>query len=59
MITHSAAVFIMNDPCLRSKARAMVASMYANWSPTHFLAPPPKGMKAKSDDTSLGYRLDV
>ena len=31
------------------------ASSIANWSPTHFRAPPPNGKKAKSDSTSLGY----
>lgn len=41
---------------LSSIERATVASRSANWSPTHFRAPPPKGMKAKSAATSLGYR---
>lgn len=40
---------------LRSMAAATVASMSANWSPTHLRMPPPKGMNAKSDATSLGY----
>ncbi|BBG99827.1 FAR1-related sequence 2 [Prunus dulcis] len=31
-----------------SIANATVDSMRANWSPTHFLGPPPKGKKAKS-----------
>lgn len=30
-------------------ASATVDSMSANWSPTHFLGPPPKGKKAKSE----------
>lgn len=30
-------------------ANAIVDSISANWSPTHFLGPPPKGKKAKSD----------
>ena len=41
---------------LSSIASATVASKRANWSPTHFRAPPPKGTKAKSAATSLGYR---
>lgn len=36
-------------------AAATVASIRANWSPTHLRMPPPKGMNAKSDATSLGY----
>ena len=36
-------------------ARATVASVMANWSPTHLRAPPPNGMKAKSAADSLGY----
>lgn len=31
-----------------SIASATVDSIRANWSPTHFLGPPPKGKKAKS-----------
>ena len=42
-------------PCLRSMARMTVASIKAKPSPTHLRAPPPKGMKAKSELTSLGY----
>lgn len=38
-----------------SMAMATTASVMANWSPTHLRMPPPKGMKAKSDDTSFGY----
>ena len=34
-----------------SMAMATVASNNANWSPMHFLAPPPNGMKAKSEAT--------
>lgn len=33
---------------LSNAASATVDSMRANWSPTHFLGPPPKGKKAKS-----------
>ena len=40
---------------LSSMAMATVASSSANWSPTHLRMPPPKGMKAKSAATSLGY----
>ena len=42
---------------LRSIAMATAASVRANWSPTHFLAPPPKGMKAKSLATCTMYTL--
>ena len=42
-------------PHLSSMARPTVASSSANWSPTHLRMPPPKGMKAKSAATSLGY----
>ena len=37
---------------------ATVASKSANWSPMHLRAPPPKGMNAKSDATSLGYSAE-
>ena len=44
---------------------ATAASTNANWSPTHFLAPPPNGMKAKSlatckheEHTALTEALD-
>mmetsp|Transcript_19178 Transcript_19178/g.33022 ORF Transcript_19178/g.33022 Transcript_19178/m.33022 type:complete len:219 (+) Transcript_19178:305-961(+) len=38
-----------------SMERPTVASNRANWSPMHLRTPPPNGMKAKSDMTSLGY----
>ena len=43
------------DTHCSSMAMATAASVMANWSPTHLRMPPPKGMNAKSDDTSFGY----
>mmetsp|Transcript_13238 Transcript_13238/g.30961 ORF Transcript_13238/g.30961 Transcript_13238/m.30961 type:complete len:207 (-) Transcript_13238:2053-2673(-) len=40
--------------CMRTH-RVISASSKANWSPMHFLGPPPNGRKAKSEDTSFGY----
>lgn len=48
--------YVGREANLSNIASATVASKSANWSPTHFRAPPPNGMKAKSAATSLGYR---
>lgn len=46
--TDSGDPFSSTSNFCNNKANATVDSISANWSPTHFLGPPPKGRNAKS-----------